>query len=388
MHDLWRTTISTLLVTAAITLPAAALDNAHRDKADASIQLGIEHLRQMQNEDGSWSPQPGPAITAMVLAVMLNRPHISTKDQAAQRALAFILTKRKSDGSIHDGFLKNYNTAICLSALAQVHDRPQVAEVIPEAQRFLCGLQWSTQLAPNGKQVDQSHPFFGGAGYGKHGRPDLSNTGVMLQGLYDSGLSCDDPAFERALVFITRCQGTKLNDMLSDKIVNDGGFIYATSIDKDLIGAPQSMARPEPNDVALQEKPVSRLRTYGSMTYVGFKSYAYAALDRKDTRVVDAYNWIRRNYTVDHNPGMPENRKMQGYFYYLMTMSRALNVWGETYVASPNGVAHDWANDIIDKLISLQRDNGSWVNQSSRWMEKDPNLVTAYALIALTHAIN
>jgi squalene-hopene/tetraprenyl-beta-curcumene cyclase len=124
------------------------------------------------------------------------------------------------------------------------------------------------------------------------------------------------------------------------------------------------------------------------MTYAGFKSYVYAQLSRDDPRVKDAHKWIGRNYSVEHNPGLPDRLRFAGYYYYLMTMSRALDAWGSTHVETPDGARHDWANDIIDKLASLQRNDGSWLNdKSSRWMENNPNLTTAYALIALTHAI-
>ena len=366
---------------------ARALDDGHWQKADHAIKRGVNYLRQTQNEDGSWSPQPGPAITAMVLTVMLDKPDISTKDPAIAKALEFVLSKRKPEGGIHNGILQNYNTAICLSALAHIHDRADVAEAVAEGQHFLRKLQWHNQIDSKGVRVSPSHPFYGGAGYGKHGRPDLSNTQVMLQGLHDSGLTSDAPAFQRALVFITRCQGTTANKMFCDKIVQDGGFIYATSMDRNHIDIPQSMASPDTAKAVLRGYPVTRLRTYGSMTYAGFKSYVYADLRRDDQRVVDAHNWIRRNYTIAHNPGMPEARKWQGYFYYLMTMSRALDAWGSTHIESPDGFKHDWKNDLIGQIVDLQRPDGSWVNQSSRWMEKDPNLVTAYALIALSHAI-
>ena len=366
---------------------AMALDDDHWQLAESAIDRGIAYLRQTQGEDGSWSPQPGPAITGMILAVMLDRSNISAGDPAAAKALNFILEHVKPDGGIHAGILQNYNTSICLSALARIDDLPDVADAVADAQTFLRGLQWYNQADSTGRLIDRSHPYFGGAGYGQHGRPDLSNTQIMLQGLYESGLTCTDPVFQRALVFITRCQGTNANTMFSQNIVNDGGFIYATSIDKDHLGVPQSMASPQAKDEALQGKPVSKLRTYGSMTYAGFKSYVYAALRRDDPRVVDAYNWILRTYTVEHNPGMPENLKHQGYYYYLMTMSRALDAWGATYIESPDGTKHDWANDLIDKLVDLQNDDGSWVNPTSRWMERDINLVTAYALIALIHTL-
>lgn len=33
----------------------------------------------------------------------------------------------------------------------------------------------------------------------------------------------------------------------------------------------------------------------------------------------------------------------------------------------------------------LQRENGSWVNEAERWFEGDPNLATAFALMALAY---
>ena len=374
------------LAVALFILPAYALDGEHWNTAEVAINRGISYLRQTQGEDGSWSPRPGPAVTALVISVMLERPDISDKDLAVVRALNYVLSKCKEDGGIHDGILQNYNTAICLSALSRVGGRQDVAEAASKAQWYLRQLQWHDQADPHGKKVDPSHPFYGGAGYGRHGRPDLSNTQIMLQGLYDSGLSCEDPAFQRALVFITRCQGTQANTQLADRIVPDGGFIYSTSIDRDQIGMPQSMAGSE-TDHDGEVGPKSRLRTYGSMTYAGFKTYVYANLSREDPRVVDAFDWIRRYYTVNRNPGMPENRGLEGYYYYLMTMARALDAWGATFIKTPDEVSHDWANDLIDRLTELQRDDGSWVNGVSRWMEADANLVTAYALIALTHTL-
>ena len=384
MRNIWRAAAACVLVSV-LGAQARALDDGHWRQADAAVERGIAYLRTTQNDDGSWSPQPGPAITALVVSVMLDRPDISSHDPAVEKALTYILGKQKEDGGIHDGILENYNTAICLSALARVKDRPEAAEAIAKGQAFLGKLQWSDQPDPTGRPVDASHPFYGGAGYGSHGRPDMSNTQIMLEGLYDSGLSCDDPVFQRALVFITRCQGTESNKEFGNKIEPDGGFIYATSVDKDQIGVAQSQAGEETVDVA--GAAVSRLRTYGSMTYAGFKSYIYANLSRDDPRVVDAYNWIRRNYTVEGNPGMPDNRDDEGYFYYLMTMSRALDAWGATVIETQDGVQRDWANDLIAKLVVTQNADGSWLNTASRWMENDPNLVTAYSLIALQHAM-
>ncbi len=367
---------------AAIFAPAAhSLDDALWHDAQAAIARGIDYLRSTQNDDGSWSPQPGPAITAMILGLMLDQPSITVDDPAVARALQRVLAAARPDGGLHDGILENYNTAICLSALARLNHRPDVAAVIQRGEQYLRSLQWIGQDDPTGLPTNSSHPFHGGAGYGQHGRPDGSNTQMFVQAMQDMGVDCDDPAFVGAVAFFTRLQGVPQNDLLADKIAPDGGAIYATSLDKDHIGTPQSMA-----GSYIDEQGVSRLRTYGSMTYALFKTYVYAQLDRDDPRVAAAWDWISRHYTVEHNPGMPDEQKMQGYYYYLVTMARALDAWGQEIITDPRGGDHRWRDDLVRQLLSLQQPDGSWVNESDRWMEGDRNLVTAYALIALTAA--
>lgn len=377
--------ILTLLLMSLITCPLHALDDEHWDKAQKCIAKAITFLQTTQADDGSWTSQPGPAITALVVHGMLDQPEIDATDPYVARGLKYILSKCNKDGSIHGGILQNYNTSICLSALSRVNNMPQAATAISKAQAYLKGMQWKDQHGPDGKPITQSHLFYGGSGYGKHGRPDMSNTQFMIQGLHDSGLNCNDEAFQRAMVFISRCQGIKSNDLLADRIVPDGGFIYATTTDKDNL-EPSTKADTITVDAKDAGKPVSQLRTYGSITYAGFKSYLYANLKRDDPRVIAAYNWLRDNYTLDENPGLPEDRKFQGLYYYYMTMARALNAWGSSTLITTDGKKHDWANDLIDKLASLQKPDGSWTNEADRWMEGDPSLVTAYAIIVLNNA--
>ena len=351
------------------------------------VDRGIEYLRTTQNEDGSWSPQPGPAVTAIVVAAMLDRPNISVSDPSVAKAVAYILSKRRSDGGIHDGFLENYNTAICLSAwrasTINLVSRRRFKKRMPIYENF----SGTIKQTPMAMRLTRHMPTLAAL-----------DTVVMVDRTclthkscwkvsYESGMDCNDPIFIRALAFITRCQGTKANREFGDKIVADGGFVYATSVNKDHIGVPQSMASPALIDQAKAGKPISGLRTYGSMTYAGFKSYIYANLDRDDPRVVDAYNWIRHHYTLDHNPGLLPDQQMQGYYYYLVTFSRAMAAWGSDQIITADGATHDWANDLVGKLAGLQREDGSWVNTADRWMEGDVNLTTAYALTALVYAI-
>jgi squalene-hopene/tetraprenyl-beta-curcumene cyclase len=124
------------------------------------------------------------------------------------------------------------------------------------------------------------------------------------------------------------------------------------------------------------------------MTYAGLKSMIYAGLSHDDPRVKAAWGWISRNFTVDENPGMaalgPDNAK-GGLFYYYYTMSRALSAYGQPIIVDPQGHKHDWRQELIDKIASLQATDGSFVGER-RWMEDSPVLVTSYTVIALEEA--
>ena len=236
---------------------------------------------------------------------------------------------------------------------------------------FLCETQWQAGMTdPAGDLVDEDHPYFGGAGYGRHGRPDVSNTQIMVQALHDAGLSPTDPAFQRAATFIARCQGTKANDFFPPgTIVPDGGIVYSTSEDAGNIGVPQSMANPGQQDPSVDEgdrRPVSGLRGYGSMTYAGFKSFLYAGLTREDPRVAAALGWIRSNHALDRNPGMPDGLDQQGLYYFYLVYGQALNAYGEPTLTLADGESLDWRNALAAVLAERQRPDGSWSNEADR----------------------
>ena len=382
--------IATVFALAAVTLASmthAAPSDAHAKKADEAITNSIASLRTTQGADGSWNAKPGPAVTGLVLAVLLDQPDIKRDDPTVAKAVQFILKHVQKDGGIYPvmndvGMLENYNTSICVSALSRLGNDPKIAEVVKNAKKYLKDSQWTQgQADPKGEKVGEDHPFYGGTGYGKHGRPDGSNLNVTLQAFIDTGSDCKDPEIVAAVKFFSRLQGTKSNSQYGDKIKPDGGAVYATSVDKTKIGVPQSQA-----GEIVDADGKSKLRTYGSMTYAMFRSYVYAQLDKDDPRVVDALKWVRHNYTVEHNPGMPDDTKFAGYYYYLVTFSRALSAYGQAEIESADGKKHNWANDLIDKLASLQKANGSWTNEQDRWLEGDADLVTAYALTALQAA--
>ena len=54
-------------------------------------------------------------------------------------------------------------------------------------------------------------------------------------------------------------------------------------------------------------------------------------------------------------------------------------------VVDAGGVAHNWGEDLSAELTSRQNDDGSWTNSNRQLFENDPNLATAFALLALDY---
>nr|HPI32934.1 prenyltransferase/squalene oxidase repeat-containing protein [candidate division Zixibacteria bacterium] len=269
--------------------------------------------------------------------------------------------------------LHAYNTAICLMALVAA-DNPAYKDIIINARDYLLSLQ-----ADEDEGISPDSSTYGGIGYNRDERSDLSNMQFALEALRASedfkptaeyagkveyrGDAVQETAevsnkelfWEKAILFLQRSQNyRKYNDY--EWSSDDGGFIYYPGSSK-----------------------AGGTTSYGGMTYAGMKSFIHAGLRREDERVQKAYAWIRANYTVEENPELGR----QGLFYFYSVMAKALSLFGDSLLVDSGGVAHDWRGDLADKLISIQQSDGSWVNENGRWWENNPDLVTAYCVMAL-----
>lgn len=106
----------------------------------------------------------------------------------------------------------------------------------------------------------------------------------------------------------------------------------------------------------------------------------YAGVSPDDPRVKAATDWLKKFYSVKENPGMGQ----QGLYYYYQMFAKTLDTLGSDVFVDASSVKHDWRKDLAEQLFSEQKPNGSWSNANERWYEGDPNLATAYALIALS----
>ena len=73
----------------------------------------------------------------------------------------------------------------------------------------------------------------------------------------------------------------------------------------------------------------------------------------------------------------------EGLYYYYQTMAKALTAANVDNLKLADGTEVDWRNDLGNKILAAQRENGSWLNDNGRWMESNPVLVTAYTVLSL-----
>ncbi|HUU60752.1 MAG TPA: prenyltransferase/squalene oxidase repeat-containing protein [Phycisphaerae bacterium] len=369
------------------TAPAgeAVMSPAHRAKADKLIRDGIQWLLSQREADGGWSLGKGvakPAITAMVLKAFVRHAGHDPDHPIVKKGFEVLLRYKQKDGGFYDPKQgqQNYTTAVAVMALVAARN-PKFQKDIDDAVKYLKGLQIVPgSESPDGQEIDKEHPFSGGVGYGEYGRPDLSNLGMWMQALHDAGVKGDDPAMQRALVFVTRTQNlSETNVRPWAKIgANDGGFVYAPAIRGNL----------DMGESKAEMNPGGRgLRSYGSMTYTGFKSLLYAAVDRKDPRARAAFRWIQAHWRLDSNPNMPALRSKEGLYYYYHVFAKALRAWGEPVITDRKGGKHNWREELIDTLASQVGKDGHWENDSPRWYERMPVLSTSYGVLALQEAL-
>ena len=363
------------------------------DQARKAIERGLAFLRSAQSPDGGWmegvqgqgseaqkpSKAASAAVTALVVRAFAQAGMTDANDPAVATGVTRLLaqvTGEKGFAPDASGGLETYVASSTALALAALDSRAH-AERLQEIVAWLRTAQWD-----QGEGVRPEQDWFGGVGYGSRGRPDLSNTQFMLDALHDAGVKADDAAVQRALAFVARCQNLRREEApaWAAQGGGDGGFVYAVA------NGGESFASEAAGEGRYGEKMpegTRSLRSYGSMTYAGYKSMLFAGLERDDPRVQAALDWIRAHFSMQENPGLGK----QGLFYYRLAMSRALLAGGSDTVQDAGGAAHDWRCELVAAIAAEQRADGAWVNAQDRWMEGSPELVTAYAVLALEEAI-
>jgi squalene-hopene/tetraprenyl-beta-curcumene cyclase len=336
----------------------------------AAAKKSTGFLISQQNDNGTFGKDKAagmPGMVALVVKSLACSPEkLRENNPAVDKAVKYILSKKLDNGAIaiQQFGLENYNTACSVIALAAL-ENPAYKDVIEKAKNYILSCQ---ALDAEGYKKDEHFLSWGGFGYGSSKRRDLSNTGFSLEALKAAGLEEGSPAWKNAIVFINRCQeNSETNDAPEMKGGDDsGGHVY--------IPGTSEMGTYTAKSGKKMPKP------YGNMTYMAVKSLIYAGVKKDDPALAAAFKWIKNNYSVKLQPGAEGTR---GYYYYVLAFAKAFTAAGVKELDLADGRKVNWAKDLAAHLISLQKNDGSFVNADGEWMEGDPVLATSYALDAL-----
>lgn len=366
-----------LLLGASITTATAETNLRYesiRQEIRQSIARGNNWLKTQQKPEGHWDDPELPAFTALALNAAVRDPNLDRSAKfpdSIEKGYTWLLAQQKEDGGIYNRGLSVYNTATSVTALMAAN-RKDFEPAVVKARKHLISRQWDI-----GQKKETDNINDGGIGYGsKDDHTDLSNTYLAIEALalskkvIEDGNHGDQPDldWDAAVTFLSRCQNLEeTNDQTwaSNDAKNKGGFVYTPG---------QSKAGEEKT-----QEGRTALRSYGSMSYAGLLSLIYAKVSADDPRVIAVKGWLTKNYTLDENPGLGD----EGMYYYYQAMSKALSAANVNLLKLENGKEADWRSELATKLLSKQRENGSWINDNGRWMESNPVLVTAFTILSL-----
>jgi squalene-hopene/tetraprenyl-beta-curcumene cyclase len=370
------------------------LKTAYVEAADALVKL--------QMSSGAWPvimPErqvASVAYTALTVRALTNAPPaLRTPYQSAiDKGLEFLLAKANPDGSFGEGdsgtYMKTYATAVALSALSTAPRTERVADAIRGAQAYLKRNQ--LQEGPHrgglgyGDEEPKRNPETGAFEVKRSTIANLSATAEAAEAMKNSGLSLSDEFFPLVAEFVRKCQNNA-------EVNKDSEFLAALQAKGMSVGKDGSLYYTPVADGAAQKAGTRKVADretiagYGSMTYDGIKTYIYAGLRRDSPEVKTAFEWIRRNYSIDSHPGFlydPDKLTHQrGLYYYYHTMARALDACGERPLVGPDGRTRDWPVELGEQLLKTMRVSKAWLNDNPAWYEGDPVLVTGYVLNVL-----
>lgn len=350
--------------------PPGSIHESLERESLAAQERGLDWLASKQNDDGSWSNPRFPALTALAMQAFL--PAATPEhSRVVDKAVKFIKSCAREDGGIYvnvqgrkGGGLSNYNTAICMTALHKVGDK-SLTPIILRARDFIAGSQ---HLGDD--------EYKGGFGYDRStGRAytDLLNTYYAVTAMRETQDVEDSRPVNEERARIDWSETVKYISRLQNKPESgedSGGFAYNPSDPK--------------AGTSTNEKGVVYFRSYGSITYAGLLALIYADVSRDDTRVRSAFDWASKHWTLSENPGMGD----QGLYFFYNVLAKSLSTYGADLVPVPDGKPVNWRSDLAKELVSRQKTDpetghGYWVNDTGRFWESDPVLVTAYSILAL-----
>jgi hypothetical protein len=320
------------------------------------VKLAYNWLILNQQQDGSW--QADSLKTAFVLYALVESPgYLQTAglEEATGKGFKYLKRFVKEDGGVYQTGSRYYTSAAALIAFATTN-KPESRLMITKAKDFLIQAQ-----CDEGENYSEALAAYGGIARDAGQEPDLFSTQLALEAikraeeyekeynlafsLHESNYDYQNPAtskhWSKALLFLARYQHGQGEHM--------GGFGHNNY-------------------------------TCNSESLAGIKSLVYGGLEKDAACLQDApclktsLDWLQKHYTLDDGLDCPDS-----YSYYLQ-LAQCLSVLGEHVLFDAAGKVHYWREELAEKLIALQNEDGYWCEKQS---ENEKELMTAYVIIAL-----
>lgn len=320
------------------------------DRLNEAIEAGLTYVRELQNEDGSWtfrlssSAQPDIRAAAPAVTSFLNHG-VGETDPTVQKGLAWIASCQQPDGSIRVGPIRTSETALAILALCATGN-PEYDEEISAAAQYLVSVQNDTESQNYGGWSWSYH---------KDTMAGLSYTQLALLALHHGedfnteNTIIPPEVWQRAETFLQRCLN-RLESNPDYSLYDDGGFMEAPGVTFWQTGG----------------------RSSGYMTAAGLCGFYAVGTGRADPRVDDAFGWLEANFALEQNYPIGK----QWFYDYVYSLAMACVLWNETTLAG-----RTWYNELAEVLLDRQEWDGHWASTD---LGNQPDLVaTCLAILAL-----
>jgi hypothetical protein len=318
---------------------------------DAAAGKGAHWLASRQGEGGDFRPavssQACPlALTAIALWALCETEKSTLDVAGALRAGEFLYRHRQADGGIYDPErgLTVYSSAVsarALRAFAKRHQASQAEAVLSELELFVY----------------------------RRGAPES-----LTDAAQKSGLPLKRIAQEARSLLLT----AKRDELGADQ---RRALEFLAQLASDgQARLPYRVRFPRRSGTAFGEP-------FG---YDDLLPLVYQPVKSTHTLALRARQAIQSFYTLEENPDLTRRYGeagfrggTQGLYYYYLAVAVTLSAFKAPTLKVQGGETHDWVRELSRKILSLQREDGSWVNGDGQWWEDEPVLVTSYALLSL-----
>ncbi len=334
-------------------------------EVDAAIERGVNHLRTLRKEDGTFEPHGDYVAGTTALALLtLCSCGVARDDAAVAKALDWLCAQEP---------LRTYEQAVGLMALERAYPPMREGRGMPSDRRGWCARTLAALEKACGTPGSWGYP----AGSGAIMKFDSSNTQYAALGL-------------RAAVDL----GFPVREALWTGLVHHfkqvrerGGARGGVGLVRHGEAVPDAgPATVEVPEVAGFRYWPGERRVWGSMTCAGIASLALARhqlarigkltprLEGEiDAMVLGGWAWLDARWGMDRHPG---GRSDDWYGYYLYSLERAAIFDGVKRVG-----LRDWYYEGALQLLARQRDDGGWDEPGS-----NRTCGTSFALLFLKEA--